>query len=138
MKKIKVETRLGRYMSSNTLYLKIEDKASGSEFLSLEFDADQLANLMNQSCAHMEGEVRGLQFVGKKKIEKPFDLEIPNNINKYQKNEIELYLKEFKEDFEEANPGWFLDIYIGSKSSVSSSEDKTIAHLTQYTFVEEG
>ena len=137
MKKVKARVRLGRYMNSNTLFLKVEDEASGAEFLDLEFDAEQLANLMNQSCAYMEGEARGLEFVGKKRVSEAMEITLPPGLSRYDKKEIAEYLVGVKQVFEGENPGWYLDTYIGSQQSIYEKDDVAIARLRRYTYVEE-
>ena len=128
---------MGRYMNSDVLYLKIEDKASGIEFVDLEFDAEQLANLMNQSIAYMEGKVRGLSVVGKRYVSKTIQVRIPDKIGAYNKEEIANYLLEYERAFEKSNEGWKLDKYIGSQSSISHEEDGNFANLKMFQYVDD-
>jgi hypothetical protein len=138
MKKIKVQARLGRYMNSSTLYLKIEDRASGIEFLDLEFDAEQLANLIDKSIAYMEGEARSLNNVGKKLVREKITVDLPPDIRPYDSDRIKAFLGDFRTTFEYLNPGWFLDVYTGSQSSFTKNDNgETVANLTKYTYVEE-
>lgn len=139
--KIKAKVRMGRYMNAGEKhYLNIEDEASGNEFLRLEFDAKQLSNLMSTAIATMEGEIRGLDTVGKEYIREPMTLIIPDGLYDYgNKDKVKEWLAEYEksDEFTMLYGDWKIDKYLGSQSSIVRAEDGIyVANVARYKYVE--
>ena len=118
---------MGRYNGAkNNLYLRVEDAASGIEFLNLEFQPEELANLLNQSIAYMEGHVKGLENVGKKYVSENVQFPIPKHISTWKKSEIKEWLEtEIIPQYEAEHPGRTVSRYIDSQSSIQRFERGT-------------
>jgi hypothetical protein len=128
---MKIELRLSISRPSNGgISLRIEDKLSGIKFIDAEISLEEFAEaITGLSSRPMMAEVRGLNYIGKKKVWESRSIEC--TINTYDRNILTQWLKENANE-----DGWITDTYLGSQSSIKTEKDKTILNYVVYKYVE--
>jgi hypothetical protein len=128
-KKLKGKITISRN-SDDVIRITIEDSLSHIEFVEFELDLESYAKAVSgQGCIHGEFSVRGLDKVGKKIEQKPLVFEVPDRWG--AKDWAQANAHKFAEE------GWTASTYFASQSSIRYEGDKTIAHGTQFRYVEE-
>jgi hypothetical protein len=128
---MKIELRLSISRPSNGgISLRIEDKLSGIEFIDAAISLDEFAEaITGLSSRPMMAEVRGLNYIGKKKVRESRSIECP--IKSYDRNILKQWLKENANE-----DGWIIDTYLGSQKLIVTEKDKTILNYAVYKYVE--
>lgn len=117
--KQKVEIHVGRVSgSSQYINLTLTDPISGVQFADLEIPFEKWGSLIGSGpMEKVDAELRGLQYVGKKRITEPRTASCP--IDSYDKTVLEQWLKDnCQED------GWIVSTYLGSQGSVQRVSDR--------------
>ena len=116
--------------SDDIVRIRIRDVASGVEFAEIGLTVEAYGYAIT-GLSEQEGEleVRGLERVGKKRITEPRTIACP--INSYDKNLLGAWLKENAQE-----DGWIVSTYLGSQSSVSHEEGKTILRYSVTKYVD--
>lgn len=105
---------------SKWIEIKIQDKNSVAQFLTLRLTYENFAEMMTGlSYVPCVGEVRGLANVGKIRETQPLRIEMPDS-NRNKELASELALQQCPE-------GWTPDFYFGSQNSFFSNEGKYYA-----------
>lgn len=116
--------------SDKKICIYIEDNASGIKFVEAIMNPEEFANAVT-GLAYQEatGNVKGLEYVGKKRIREDRSVECP--LDTYDKEKLQAWLKENCQEDD-----WLLDTYLGSQSSVSWKNGKTILNYAVIKYVE--
>jgi hypothetical protein len=127
--KIDVSVTIGRD-SNDVINLRFVDEASRVVFLDVEMTPNDFAQcLTGLSYVKAKGEVRGLEYVGKIKVQEHRSIVCP--LNTYDRGELEEWLI-----VNGAEEGWFVYPYLGSQSSISYRNDKKILNYSVHKYVD--
>jgi len=125
---MKIDGRLSiGFRSGECVNIRIEDKTSGVEFVDATISYEQFTAALSslQSRPFLECEVRGLEWVGKKRITEKRRIECP----------LDTHDREKMREWLEVNgqePGWITSTYLGSQSSVEYNH-KNKKNFLNYT-----
>ena len=99
--------------SDNMIRIAVECDSSHTRFVEVKMDCEGFAKaITGQGFIHCTAEVRGLDFVGKKRIVERRRVQAPNL--GYGRQEYESWLaNNYKEE------GWIVNSYLGSQGSIS-------------------
>jgi len=116
--------------SDDRVRIRIRDEVSGIDFaevsLTVEAYGYAVTGLSEQPG---ELEVRGLQWIGKKRITEPRQIVCP--LDTYNRDALEAWLQENgKED------GWLVSTYLGSQRSVSRVPEGTLLNYSVTRYVD--
>lgn len=117
--------------SNDTVRVRAQDQASRVQFVEFHLTLEDFAKLLtNQSHISCEGEVRGLDVVGKTKVTEPRSVTAPSNMS--GRMALSEWLKStYKED------GWFVDAHLNSQTSITHTHGKgDILNFRVYKFVD--
>ena len=130
--KITISRRSGG-AGGSSVGLAIYDPLSGIQFVDMEFSMEAWGNAVT-GLGNTEGEmeVRGLQYVGLKRIWQDFIVEVPDHLLPAYSHKEELV--EYARSL--VREGWMLDPYLGSQKSFFQKEGKTHARMHIFKFVE--
>jgi hypothetical protein len=116
--------------SDDKVRIRIRDEASGIEFaevsLSIEAYGYVVTGLSEQPA---DLEVRGLQWVGKKRISEPRRIVCP--LDTYNKEALSAWLEENGQE-----EGWLVSTYLGSQKSVSRTPEGTVLNYSVTKYVD--
>jgi hypothetical protein len=118
--------------SSDTMRLKVRDEASRVTFLELQISPHDLMMALT-GLGYVDAktaEVRGLDVVGKEKITETRSTEYPG-VSYESREKMEAWLCENCQE-----PGWIINPYLRSQSSISSNGDTTILRYSVSRFVD--
>ena len=123
--------------SLGTISVTIEDTTSGISFARIELSPAQFAEAITglHDCPG-ELEIRGLQYVGKKKEVEHSHLHIKTfvlnrlGISGYNSEQLENYLEENAQ-----REGWLLNSSLRSRSSVINDDDGVTLHFSYTRYV---
>ncbi len=105
--------------------IEIEDRASSVEFVRIELDVQQLAELLSRrSNLPCNIETRCLEKVGKKMVMETFEFEIPKVEYEHRKAVA------VAESRKQCPKGWEPDTYYGSQNSFFTKDKKEYARTT--------
>jgi hypothetical protein len=125
--KIKSSVTISRG-SDDKVRIAIECDESHTRFVETIMDLESFARaITGQGYIHCDAIVRGLEFVGKRKIIETRSIESPNL--GYGREAYREWLKnEYRED------GWTVDDYLGSQGSISIGTEKTYLKFSVYRY----
>jgi len=128
---IKAKVTISRSTSNfadDVINLRISDEKSSIEFVDLKISLSDFAlAITGLSSISAQGEVRGLERIGKERVYESRSINCP--IKSYNKEILREWLeKNAQED------GWILNSYLGSQNSVAHKDDCTILNysVTKY------
>lgn len=108
----------------------LADRASGIEFfdgeISLEEFSEALTGLSDRS---VEAEVRGLEYIGKKRVTESREILCP--LKSYDRKEFEAWLEENAQE-----EGWILSTHLGSQKSITHNKDDVLLRYSVTKYVE--
>jgi hypothetical protein len=126
-------TRSWSTHSDDVITIRIRDEVSNIEFVEAEMSlADFAQAVTGLAFCKCELEVRGLDYIGKKRVREPRTIECP--LSPYTKREeLAQWLREHAQE-----DGWMLDTYLGSQGSVNFSKDSkgTILNYAVFKYVD--
>lgn len=129
-RKIKANISISR-SSNDMINFTLRDEASGIQFVDMKMTMVNYAQLITGlSHVEIEGEVRGLANVGKRKIRESRSAICP--LDTYDKERLREWLFEFK-----AEDGWQIDAYLGSQNSIKHIPEGKRLNYSVYKFVED-
>jgi len=109
--------------------VKIEDHVSGIQFIEANFSLSSFMEaLTGLGCVDGSMEVRGLEYVGLKRVSERRKIHCP--LSQYtERAKLETWLAENGQE-----EGWLVSTYLGSQQSISSSPEGLILnyHVTKY------
>lgn len=109
--KIKATITINR-ASNGLVYIRLNDEASHIEFVDVAMTPHDFAEaVMGLAMQPVEGEVRGLENVGKNKIYEKRSIVCP--LDTHKTSELVEWLR-----LNAQEEGWILDTYLGSQTSV--------------------
>lgn len=113
----------------DTVRISIVDDASGIEFVEAHMDCATFGMcITGMSYQEAKLEVRGLEWVGKKRVTENRSIVCP--LETYKTDELSAWLKEnAKED------GWLVSTYLGTRGSVQRTEAGTLLRYTVTKYV---
>jgi len=122
---------IGR-VSDGLIRIEIRDELSRARFVEASMSPEAFANAVTGLAAQdAELEVRGLEYVGKRKVTEQRQIVCP--LEWRARHEYEQWLIE-----NAPVDGWILDTYLGAQDSVKSSDDGgCILRYSVYKYVEE-
>lgn len=120
---IKCKVTISR-RSDGLITIEVLDEASRARFLDLEMTLEAFAQaITGLSFQEADGEVRGLEVVGKTRIDEPRQAIYPGGAHD-AREVMEAWLMT---DCQE--PGWRVDNYLGAQRSVTrDAEGRTVLH----------
>lgn len=111
--------------------VSLRDEASGIQFVDMQMTMENYAQLVTGlSHVEIEGEVRGLENVGKRKIRESRSVVCP--LDTYDKEKLREWLLANK-----AEDGWEIEAYLGSQDSVRSMNGGTMLKYTVRKYVDD-
>jgi len=116
--------------SDDKVRIRFRDQASGIEFAEVALSAEAFGYAVT-GLSEQSGtlEVRGLQWVGKKRITERRKILCP--LKSYDKKVLSEWLSENgKED------GWIVSTYLGSQSSISHTENGALLNYSVTKYVD--
>ena len=106
--------------SNGGISIRIGDELSGIEFIDANISLEEFAEAVTGlACRPMTAEVRGLEFVGKKRVTENRSIVCP--LDTYDKKVLEQWLVDNAQE-----EGWMVNTYLGRQSSVCRDEDGKI------------
>jgi len=106
--------------SDGGISIRIEDELSRIEFIDASISLEEFAEaITGLSSRPMTAEVRGLEFVGRKRATEARSIVCP--LDTYDKKVLEQWLKDSAQE-----EGWMVNTYLGSQSSVRRWQDGQI------------
>lgn len=116
--------------SNDIINITFIDELSGIQFVDADYDLASFA-LALTGCARIEGEmeVRGLEYVGKKKVMENRSVVCPEK--SHNRRDLERWLCD---NYHEE--GWLIDYYLGSQGSLGTAEHGTLLRFKVYKYVE--
>lgn len=125
--KIKSNVTISRG-SDDIVRIAIECDESHTRFVETQMDLESFARaITGQGFIHCAAIVRGLEYIGKRKITETRRIEAPRL--GYEKEKYIAWLKdEYRED------GWLVDDYLGSQNSISFNGNKTYLNFFVYRY----
>ena len=115
--------------SDDTIRIRFEDIASSIEFAEVTMTPEAFGSaITGLSSQDAELEVRGLQFVGKQRINELRQIECP--LKTYDRKEMENWLRDNAQE-----DGWMVNTYLGSQSSIKHKDGKTILNYSVTKYV---
>ena len=117
--------------SDDVVRIRIREENSRIEFAVVSMTAEQFAYAITGLAECEAGlEVVGLEHVGKVRITEPRVIECP--LDTYEKEQLQQWLRENAQE-----EGWLLSAYLGSKSSVSRRDGKTLLRYSVTKYVDQ-
>lgn len=115
--------------SDDKVRISFEDAASHIEFATVSLSPEAFGHAVTGlSMQEGELEVRGLEFVGRRRITERRQIVCP--IKSYDKSVLTAWLNENAQE-----EGWLLSTYLGSQSSVSHVEGGTLLRYSVTKYV---
>ena len=111
-----------------TVAVTLTDDLSGISFFRGEMSLHNYAEcITGLGHVEMDADVRGLEYVGMKRVTESRTIECP--LTDYKNEVLEQWLKDNAHE-----EGWLVSSYLGSKGQVTRKDDKTILryHVTKY------
>lgn len=132
-KSLKAKVTISRitYSDHEAVNISIEDVSSGIQFAELELSAEAFG-LAITGLSYREADltVRGLQYIGKRRVTEKRTIECP--LTTYDRTKLESWLRENAQE-----EGWIVNTYLGSQPSVSYKEGKTFLNYSVTKYVDE-
>lgn len=132
-KSLKAKVTISRitYSDYEAVNISIEDVSSGIQFAELELSAEAFG-LAITGLSYREADltVRGLQYIGKRRVTEKRTIECP--LATYDRTKLESWLRENAQE-----EGWIVNTYLGSQPSVSYKEGKTFLNYSVTKYVDE-
>ena len=128
--KIKANISISR-SSNDMVNLTLADEASGIQFVDMQISLSDYARIITGlSHVEIEGEVRGLENVGKLKVRETRRVICP--LDTYDRSILREWLVTTQ-----AEDGWTIDGYLGSQNSITQHEGRRVLNYAVYKFVEQ-
>lgn len=128
-KEIKTAISIGRN-SLDEVHIRVECRASNSEFVDVVLSYEEFAKaLTGLSMVDCHATVRNLGNVGKKKVIEGRKVECP--LDTYSRDVLSKWLTDNCQE-----EGWTLSAYLGSQTSVSRVDGKTILNYSVFKYIE--
>lgn len=132
-KPLKAKVTISRvsYHDCEKVVISIDDVSSGIQFAELELSAEAFG-LAITGLSYREADltVRGLQYIGKRRVTEKRTIECP--LTTYDRTKLESWLRENAQE-----EGWIVNNYLGSQTSVSYKEGKTFLNYSVTKYVDE-
>lgn len=127
---MKAEVTISR-CSDGTIRLYIGDKASSIDFVEVSMTPEAFGNaITGLGCQEASMEVRGMQWVGKRRITEP--RRIVSGIDSYDRAKQQAWLEANAQE-----EGWIVSTYLGSQRSITQVDGKTVLNYTVTKYVDE-
>lgn len=132
--KIKASISIGRSHGDQSdaapVHITLIDEASRIEFFDGNMKlADFASALLGLSRVEIEGELRGMENVGKKRVNESRQIVCP--LTTYKRETLSQWLRENAKE-----EGWIVDTYLGSQGSVKSHPDGQLLNYGVTKFIE--
>jgi hypothetical protein len=106
--------------SQDKVVISIVDDASRLQFVEVSMEPEAFAYaITGLAYRPADIEVRGLEFVGKTHVREQRTIECP--LNTHDKSTLRKWLEDNAQE-----EGWLLDTYLGSQTSITRGDGKTI------------
>ena len=117
--------------SDDLVRIRFRDEASGIEFAEVALTMEVYGYAIT-GLAEQEGtlEVRGLEYVGKRRITEQRSIECP--LSTYDKKTLVEWLQENAQE-----EGWLLNTHLGSQRSVVRNGDKLVLNYSVTKYVDQ-
>ena len=118
--------------SNELINVYVEDTASSIRFLELTMTLTDFAMaITGHGYMPAVGEVHGLEFVGKRRVQEPRTV-VYTGPDTYNRNLMADWLEQNCQE-----EGWMLDTYLGSQGSVQHNRGETTLHYRVIRYVDE-